>query len=53
MGGVASRCSIDDSPILKTADWDLHHAQNEDNTAMSVFISCNNTPQSKLNALGI
>ena len=33
-------CTIDESPILKTKFWSLHHAQHdEDDNQLSVFVS--------------
>ena len=37
---ILEQCAIDESPILKSKYWSLHHGQrDEDHAQMSVFVS--------------
>ena len=37
---ILEQCTIDESPILKSKYWSLHHGQrDEDHTQLSVFVS--------------
>lgn len=50
---VLSDCQLDESPILTTADWSLHHAEHSDHGQLSVFIDNNHTEGARIDKLAL
>jgi len=50
---VLSDCQLDESPILTTSDWSLHHAEHTDHGQLSVFIDNNHTEGARIDKLAL